>query len=47
MVNWFWIHAVQAIAFTALAVWAFQRLARVSRDASSQAANLEIHKASA
>jgi hypothetical protein len=32
--NWFWIHATQAITFTVLAVWAFQRLARVSgRDA--------------
>ena len=28
--NWFWIHAAQAIVFTALAVWAFQRLARGS-----------------
>lgn len=27
---WFWIHAVQAIAFTVLAVSAFQRLARES-----------------
>ena len=27
--NWFWIHVAQAILFTALAVWAFQRLARV------------------
>ena len=28
--NWFWIHVAQAIVFTALAVWAFQQLARVS-----------------
>ncbi len=28
--NWFWIHVTQAIAFTVLAIWAFQRLARVS-----------------
>lgn len=28
--NWFWIHVAQAIAFTVLAVWAFQRLARAS-----------------
>ena len=27
--NWFWIHGAQAILFTVLAVWAFQRLARV------------------
>lgn len=27
--NWFWIHVAQAIVFTVLAVWAFQRLARV------------------
>ncbi len=27
--NWFWIHVAQAIAFTVLAIWAFQRLARV------------------
>lgn len=27
--NWFWIHVAQAIVFTALAIWAFQRLARV------------------
>lgn len=32
--NWFWIHVAQAIVFAVLAVWAFQRLARVSsRDA--------------
>jgi membrane protease YdiL (CAAX protease family) len=46
--NWFWIHATQAITFTVLAVWAFQRLARVSgRDAPSEATNLGIHKTSA
>jgi membrane protease YdiL (CAAX protease family) len=28
--NWFWIHLAQAIVFTLLAVWAFQRLARGS-----------------
>jgi membrane protease YdiL (CAAX protease family) len=28
--NWFWIHVAQAIVFTLLAVWAFQRLERVS-----------------
>jgi membrane protease YdiL (CAAX protease family) len=28
--NWFWIHVAQAVVFTALAVLAFQRLARVS-----------------
>jgi membrane protease YdiL (CAAX protease family) len=28
--NWFWMHVAQAIVFTALAVWAFQQLARVS-----------------
>jgi FtsH-binding integral membrane protein len=34
--NWFWIHVAQAIVFTVLAVWAFQRLARVSlQDAPS------------
>jgi hypothetical protein len=27
---WFWIHAVQAISFTALAILAFRRLARVT-----------------
>ncbi|MBB5340387.1 CPBP family intramembrane glutamic endopeptidase [Tunturiibacter gelidoferens] len=26
--NWFWIHVTQAIVFTVLAIWAFQRLAR-------------------
>ena len=28
--NWFWLHVTQGIVFTVLAVWAFQRLARVS-----------------
>jgi membrane protease YdiL (CAAX protease family) len=28
--KWFWVHVAQAIVFTALAVWAFQQLARVS-----------------
>jgi membrane protease YdiL (CAAX protease family) len=29
--KWFWIHVAQAIVFTVLAVWAFHRLARESR----------------
>lgn len=33
--HWFWIHAAQAIAFTVLAVWAFQRLARVNIQGTS------------
>jgi membrane protease YdiL (CAAX protease family) len=42
--NWFWIHVAQSIVFTMLAVWAFQRLARVSsRDAGSAATNLGQH----
>ncbi len=46
--SWFWIHVAQAIVFTVLAVWAFQRLARVSsRDAPSEATNLGLHKAAA
>jgi membrane protease YdiL (CAAX protease family) len=28
--NWFWRHVAQTIVFTALTVWAFQQLARVS-----------------
>jgi membrane protease YdiL (CAAX protease family) len=28
--NWFWVHVAQAILFTVLAVWAFQRLGGVS-----------------
>src|SRR5262249_6286404 len=36
MDNWFWIHVAQAIVFTALAVWAFQRLGKESgQDAPS------------
>jgi membrane protease YdiL (CAAX protease family) len=27
--HWFWIHVAQTIVFTALAAWAFQRLARI------------------
>jgi len=46
--DWFWIHVAQAVVFTMLAVWAFQRLARVSsRDAPSEATNLELHNAAA
>jgi membrane protease YdiL (CAAX protease family) len=46
--NWFWIHVAQAIVFTVLAVWAFERLARVSsRDAPSGPTNLGLHKAAA
>jgi membrane protease YdiL (CAAX protease family) len=46
--NWFWIHVAQAMVFTVLAVWAFQRLARVSsRDAPSEATSLGLHKAAA
>jgi membrane protease YdiL (CAAX protease family) len=46
--SWFWIHVGQAMVFTVLAVWAFQRLARVSsRDAPSEATNLGLHKAAA
>lgn len=46
--NWFWIHVAQAIVFTMLAVWAFQRLARVSsRDALSAETNLPLQKESA
>ena len=28
--NWFWVHVAQAIGFTLLTVWAFQRLAKAS-----------------
>jgi hypothetical protein len=46
--NWFWIHVAQAIVFTMLAVWAFRRLAIVSRrDAPSEAADLGLPKAAA
>lgn len=31
--NWFWIHVAQAVVFTLLAVWAFQRLAKVAAPA--------------
>jgi hypothetical protein len=45
--NGFWIHVAQAIVFTMLAVWAFQRLATVrSRGALSEATNLPLHKES-
>jgi membrane protease YdiL (CAAX protease family) len=37
--NWFWIHSAQAIVFTVSAVWAFQRLARVSIQGVSSGAN--------
>jgi membrane protease YdiL (CAAX protease family) len=34
---WFWLHASQAVLFTALALWAFRRLAKVSsRDSVSK-----------
>jgi ABC-type sulfate transport system permease component len=43
--NWFWIHVAQAIVFTALAVWVFQRLARESsQDALSGSTNLGFCK---
>jgi membrane protease YdiL (CAAX protease family) len=43
--NWFWIHVAQAIVFTVLAVWAFQRLAKESsQDALSGATNLASRK---
>jgi membrane protease YdiL (CAAX protease family) len=43
--NWFWIHVAQAIIFEVLAVWAFQRLARESRqDTLSGAANFGFCK---
>jgi membrane protease YdiL (CAAX protease family) len=43
--NWFWIHVAQAIVFTALAVWAFQRLARESsQDALLGSTNLGFCK---
>ncbi len=39
--DWFWIHVAQAIVFTVLAVWAFQRLMKVSsRVALLEATNL-------
>jgi membrane protease YdiL (CAAX protease family) len=43
--NWFWIHVAQAIIFTGLAVWAFQRLARESsQDPLWGAANFGFRK---
>jgi len=42
---WFWIHLAQAIVFTLLAVSAFQRLARESRqDALWGSTNLGFRK---
>jgi len=36
--NGFWIHVAQAIVFTVLAVWAFQRVARMNiQDGPSRA----------
>lgn len=41
--TWFWIHAAQAIVFTGLTVWAFQRLAQqIHQDASSAAPNFDL-----
>jgi len=37
--NWFWIDVAQAIAFTVLAIWAFQRLDRVSSQDTSTETN--------
>jgi membrane protease YdiL (CAAX protease family) len=43
--NWFWLHVAQAIIFTVLAVWAFQRLAREgSQDALSGSTNYGFRK---
>ncbi len=43
--HWFWIHVTQAIVFTVLAVWSFQRLAGESRqDALSGSTNLGFRK---
>jgi membrane protease YdiL (CAAX protease family) len=43
--NWFWIHVAQAIVFTMLAVWAFQRLARQSsQNAPSAATDFGLRK---
>jgi membrane protease YdiL (CAAX protease family) len=42
---WFWLHVAQAIVFTVLAVWVFQRLAKESsQDALSGATNLGFRK---
>lgn len=46
--NFFWIHVAQAILFTALALWAFGRLATASRkDAAVRSGTVELHKAAA
>ena len=37
--NWFWIHLAQAIAFTVLAIFAFQRLARANPHDKARAEN--------
>src|SRR4029077_2262731 len=43
--NWFWMHVAQAIVFTVLAVWVFQRLAKESsQDALSGATNFGFRK---
>jgi membrane protease YdiL (CAAX protease family) len=43
--NWFWIHVAQAIVFTVLAVWAFQRLGKEnSHDLLSRAINIGFRK---
>lgn len=43
--SWFWVHVAQAIVFTVLAVWAFQRLARESsQDALSGPTNLDFRR---
>jgi membrane protease YdiL (CAAX protease family) len=41
--KWIGMHAAQAITFTVLAVWAFQRLARVSSQ-EAEARNLQTHR---
>ncbi len=46
--NWFWVHVAQAIVFTLLAGWAFQRLAGVRTQGSpSETTNLGLHKEAA
>lgn len=35
--SWFWLHAGQAILFAALAIWAYRRLANVSKSTDSAA----------
>jgi membrane protease YdiL (CAAX protease family) len=43
--NWFWVHVAQAIVFTVLAGWAFQRLAGGRTQGSpSETTNLGLHK---